>query len=111
MTENSTRYYTNSEIDLLIGEISEAAHDAIEKAAGEAARAAFLESVEREAMSLREAAYQQAEALRWKMEADVSKKETKAAIKTGRKNTIIGAAIGVFSGLALGMGGIMLISK
>ena len=49
------RFYSDSEVNCLIDEISEAAYEAIEKAAGEAARAAFLVSVEREAAALREA--------------------------------------------------------
>jgi len=39
---------------LLIDELTEAALEAIEKAAGEAARAAFLESLERESAVMRE---------------------------------------------------------
>jgi len=48
------RYYSDLEVDLLIDEITEAALEAIEQAAGEAARAAVLSMLEREAAMLRE---------------------------------------------------------
>ena len=89
-------------MDLLISEISEAAHEAIEQAAGEAAKAAFLISVEREAAAYREAAFQQSEALRWRLEAENNLLAIKAAKKKGIKNTVFGVVIGIFSGLAVG---------
>ena len=48
------RFWSDSEVELLIDEISEAAIEAVEKAAGEAAKAAVLTMVEREAEILRE---------------------------------------------------------
>ncbi|MCL2441072.1 MAG: ABC transporter permease [Treponema sp.] len=54
LNEEETRFYTDLEIEILIDEISEAALEAIEQAAGEAARAAVLSMLEREAITLRE---------------------------------------------------------
>ena len=81
-----------------------AALEAIDKAAGEAARAAFLASVEREAMALREAAQQQAEAERWRLEAQNNLLAIREAKRTGAKNTVLGVVIGILGGLALGVG-------
>ena len=102
MTESETRLYSGSEVDLLIGEISVAAYEAIEQAAGEAARAAFLASVEREAAALREAE-------RWRLEAEANLLAIKAAKRKGVKNTILGVAIGILGGLAVGIGGTLII--
>ena len=82
-------------MDILIGEISDAAYVAIEQAASEAARAAFLSSIEREAAALREAQ-------RWKQEADLRFVAISEAKKTGRRNTILAAAIGVAGGFVVG---------
>ena len=109
MTENETKRYSDLEVDLLIGEISEAAYEAIEQAAGEAARAAFLASVEREATALREDSLQQAEAERWRLEAEANLLAMKAAKRNGIKNTILGVAIGILGGLAVGIGGTLII--
>jgi len=98
------RLYSGSEIDLLIDEISEAAYEAIEQAAGEAARAAFLASLEREALLLQARAQQQREAERWRIEAENNLLAIKAAKRTGVKNTVLGVAIGVLGGLAVGVG-------
>ena len=103
-SENEMKLYSDSEIELLIDDISEIALEAIEKAAAEAAKAAALAAVEREAAAMREATRQQAEALRWQA-------ETKLAKKTGRKNTVIGVVIGILGGLALGVGGTILINR
>jgi len=99
------RYYSDSEIDLLIDEIAQAAHEAIEQAAGEAARAAFLQSMEREAAAMREAANQQTEALQWRMEAERQQMEIQAARRAGRKNTMLAASIGILGGLVVGVAG------
>jgi hypothetical protein len=85
--------------------LTDAALEAIEQAAGEAAKAAALAMLEKEAAALREAAYQQAEALRWRMQAEEYIKEIITAKKAGRKNTIIGTLIGIIGGLAFGIGG------
>jgi len=88
----------------LIDEISEAAYEAIEKAAGEAAKAAALASVEREALALREAE-------RWRTAAEINMQEIQTAKKAGRKNSILAAVIGIVGGLALGVSGTLLITK
>ena len=89
------RLYSDSEIDSLIDDLSIAAKEAIEKAAAEAARVAFLESVEREAAAFREAE-------RWRLEADTAK-------KAGRKNVVLAAVIGILGGLAVGVSGVILL--
>jgi hypothetical protein len=96
LNESGTRLYSDLEIDLLIDEISEAALEAIEQAAGEAARAAVLAMLEREASILREMSYQQAEALRWRSEAENSKRK-------GIRNAVITGLVCLTSGLIAGM--------
>ena len=97
-----TKRYSDSEIDLLIDDISNIAIEAIERAAAEAAKAAALASVEREATAMRDAE-------RWRLEADANLLAMKAAKRAGVKNTILGVAIGVLGGLALGIGGTLII--
>jgi len=58
---------------LLIDEVSKAAYEAIEQAAAEAARAAMLASIEREALLLREKAEAMSEVKRWKNEMETVK--------------------------------------
>jgi hypothetical protein len=99
------RLYSDLEINLLIDEISEAALEAIEQAAGEAAKAVVLTVIEREAAAMREAAKQQAEALRWRLEAEASYKEIAKTKRTGIKNAIITGAVCLLGGLAIGAGG------
>ena len=101
MNEGGTRFWSDLEVELLIDEISEAALDAIEQAAGEAARAAVLLMLEREALALREAN-------RWRMETEALSQEITAVKRSGRKNTIIGVLAGIFGGLVLGVGGTIL---
>ena len=102
LSEGGMRFYSDSEIDLLIDDISEIAKKAIERAAAEAARAAALAAVEREAAALREAE-------RWRMQAEFNLREIEAAKKTGRKNTLLAALIGVLGGLAIGVTGTLII--
>ena len=109
LTGSGTRYYTDSEIDLLIDDLSVAALEAIEKAAGEAARAAFLASLEREAAALQEASQQQREAERWRVEANNNLLAIREAKRTGVKNTVLGVVIGILGGLAIGVGGTLII--
>ena len=104
MSENETRYYSDSEIDLLIDDLTVAALEAIEQAAGEAARAAFLSSLDREAAALKETQ-------RWRMEAELQKQALEEAKAAGRKNIWLAALIGIVSGLAVGVTGTLLISK
>jgi hypothetical protein len=80
----------------LIDEISEAAIEAIEQAAGEAAQAATLASLEREA-----AAYREAD--RWRVQADINSTEIKQTKKNGVKNAIIAGLICLISGFVVGM--------
>jgi anti-sigma factor RsiW len=82
-------------VDLLIDDLTVAAVEAIERAAGEAAQAAALASVESEATALREAQ-------RWRLEAETRR-------KAGIKNAIITGAICLFGGLALGISGTLII--
>ena len=104
------RYYNDSEkespteLHSLIEEIREAAHEAIEQAAGEAARAAFLESLEREATALREAQ-------RWRVEARNNLFAIQAAKSNGRKNTFIATFAGLFGGIAVGVAGTMILGS
>jgi hypothetical protein len=93
----------------LIDEISEIAIEAIEQAAAEAARAAALAAIEREAAALREASYQQAEALRWRNQALLNLQGIEAAKRAGRKNTILAALVGTLGGLLVGFTGTLVI--
>jgi hypothetical protein len=54
--ESGTRRYSEYEMDTLIEDLTRAAEESIESAAAEAARAATLASLEREAAAIREAA-------------------------------------------------------
>jgi FKBP-type peptidyl-prolyl cis-trans isomerase len=103
------RLYSDLEVETLINEISEAALEAIEQAAGEAAKAAVLAVIEREAAALHEAAHQQAEAKHWKLEAERQKQMIKETKKAGVKNTVITIAVCFVGGLAVGVGGTLII--
>ena len=109
LKENETRLYSGSEVNELIDEISEVALEAIEQAAGEAAKAAVLSVIEREAAALREAAHQQAEAAQWKTQAEINAMAVKEAKKNGTKNAIIAGLICLLGGLVLGVGGTLII--
>jgi hypothetical protein len=77
-------------MDALIGELTEAAHGAIEQAAAEAARAAALASLERETAAL-------AEARRLG--------EENGGLRKGRvKAMVISGIVCFFGGLAVGAG-------
>ena len=93
--ESGMRQYSESEVDTLIEDLTGAAHEAIEQAAAEAARAAALASLEREAAAMREAQRLQGENSRLKQS------RVKTAVITG--------VICFFGGLAAGAGGIALI--
>ena len=95
LKEKETRLYSDSEVESLIDEISAAALEAIEQAAGEAAKAAILSVIEREAEALREAE-------KWRIQADINALAVEQAKKTGIKNTVIAALIGIFGGFAVG---------
>jgi len=95
LSEKKTRLYSDLEVELLIDEISEAALEAIEQAAGEAAKAAVLSVLEREAEALREAE-------QWRIQADINELAVKEAKKAGIKNTIIGVLLGIVGGFFVG---------
>jgi hypothetical protein len=100
LSENETRLYSDLEIDLLIDEISEAALEAIEQAAGEAARAAVLSLLEREAAAVREAAIQRANVIHWQNEAAANKQaKVKTAIITGVICLLSGFTAGIIIGV------------
>jgi hypothetical protein len=94
-SKNAEHFYTESEVDTLIEDLTGAAHEAIEQAAAEAARAAALASLEREAAAIREAQRLQGENSRLKQS------RVKTAIITG--------VICFFGGLAVGAGGVLII--
>jgi hypothetical protein len=75
--ENGTRRYSELDVDTLIEDLTEAAHEAIEQAAAEAAKAAVLASLERESAAIREAQYLQGENSRLKQS------RVKTAVTTG----------------------------
>jgi hypothetical protein len=89
------RQYSEYEVDTLIEDLTGAAHEAIEQAAAEAARAAALASLDREMAALSEAQRLQGENSRLK------KSRVKVAVVTG--------VICFFGGLALGAGGIAIL--
>jgi transcription elongation GreA/GreB family factor len=94
--KNAEHFYTEYEIDclakldLLIEDLTGAAHEAIEQAAAEAARATALASLERESAAIREAQRLQSENSR---------------LKQGRvKTAVVTGVIGLFGGFAIGVG-------
>ena len=89
-------------MDMLIDDISEAAYEAIEQAAAEAARAAALAALDREAAALREVQ-------RWRTEFEKKEMEIKEVKRSGIKNAIITGAGCLVSGLALGVSGTLII--
>ena len=82
---------------MLIDELTIVALEAIEQAAGEAARAAFLASLEREAEALREAQ-------QWRNEAETIR-------RVGIKNNFIVGAICFIGGLVVGVFGTLAITR
>ena len=102
--ESEIKRYSDYEVDTLIEELTEAALEAIEQAAAEAAKAMALSMLEREAAAMREATLQQAEAIRWRLEAERQIKAVKDAKRVGIKNAIIVGAVCFFGGLVVGIG-------
>jgi hypothetical protein len=90
-------------VDLLIDDLSVIAKEAIEQAGTEAARAAALASIEREAELLREKAAALREMERWKQEAGTAQ-------SNGMKNVFMGVMAGLLGGLAIGISGTVFIS-
>ena len=101
-SEEETRFYSDSELDLLIDELSVIAKEAIEKAAAESAKAATLAALEREAAMIREVTIHQADAQFWKLQAQTNLLGITAAKKAGVKNAIIAGAVCLFGGLIIG---------
>jgi hypothetical protein len=93
--ESGTRQYSEYEVDTLIEDLTGAAHEAIEQAAAEAARAAALASLDREMAAMAEAQRLQSENNRLKQS------RVKTAVVTG--------VVCFFGGLAIGAGGIALL--
>jgi hypothetical protein len=91
--ESGTKQYSEYEMDTLIEDLTGAAHEAIKQA--EAAKAAALVALEREAAAMREAQRLQEENSRLKQS------RVKTAIVTG--------VICFFGGLAAGAGGIAIL--
>jgi hypothetical protein len=89
------KLWSDLEVETLIDEISEAALEAIDQAAAEAARAAALAAIEREAAALREAQ-------QWRIEAENAR-------RNGRKNAFIVGLVFFLGGLAVGVGGTVII--
>jgi hypothetical protein len=94
-SESGTRRYSEYEVDALIEDLTAAAAGAIEQAAGDAAKAAALASLEREAAAVREARRLLGENSRLKQD------KVKTAIVTG--------TVCFFGGLAVGAGSIALL--
>ena len=107
--ESEIKRYSDYEVDTLIEELTEAALEAIEQAAAEAAKVMALSMLEREAAAMREATLQQAEALRWRLEAELQLKAVKEAKRAGIKNAIIAGAVCLFGGLVIGISGTLII--
>ena len=102
--EGETKRYNDYEVNILIEDLTEAALEAIEQTAAEAAKAAALAAIEREAEALQAQAALRREVELWKGEAAAAK-------KNGAKNTFIAALCGILGGLAIGVGGALAISK
>ena len=81
--------YSDYEIDLLIDDLTEAALEAIEQAAGEAAKAAVLSMVEREAEALQAELAMRRDMELWRMEAEAYKQEIVKTKRNGIRNAII----------------------
>jgi hypothetical protein len=104
LSESEMRLWSDLEVDLLIDEISEAALEAIEQAAGEAAKAAVLSMVEREAAMFQEVQH-------WRLEAENLSQEITQARQIARKNTVLGIVFGILGGLAVGVTGTLIIGS
>ena len=89
------RFWSDLEVELMIDEISEAAIEAIEQAAGEAARAMALSMLEREAAMLRELQ-------RWQFEAESYQIKIKQTQRNGWRNMLIAGLSCLAAGFVLG---------
>ena len=111
MNENETRRYSDSDLDLLIDEISAAAYEAIERAAAESAKASTLAGLEREAAILREVTLLQADAQFWRLQAETNLLAISAVKKAGIKNAVIAGAVCLIGGLIFGVGGTLILGR
>ena len=96
MNESETRLYTDLEIDLLIDELSEIALEVIEKAVGEAAKAAVLSMLDREAALLRE------NQRLWN-EAEIQAQRNDQLRRSGIKNAVIAGLASFVGGFVVGL--------
>ena len=96
LSEGVMNYYSDSEIDWLINEISSIVIESIDQAAAEAARATALASIEREAATLREAE-------RWRREAEANLQTIRQIRRVGLKNALITGLACFAGGLVLGL--------
>jgi hypothetical protein len=93
--KNAEHFYTESEVDTLIEDLTGAAHEAIEQAAAEAAKAATLASLNREMAAIAEAQHL------YRENSQLKKSRIKTAVITG--------VICFFGGLAVGAGSIAIL--
>jgi hypothetical protein len=93
--ESEMKRYSDLEIDLLIEDLTTAAGEAIEKAAAEAAKAATMASLDREAAVL----------------AEITKlrNELQIAREKGLRNIVISGTVFFIGGLAVGVGGVLIL--
>jgi predicted NodU family carbamoyl transferase len=87
--KSGKNFYSVEEVETLIDEFTQSAKEEIERAAAEAAKAAALASIEREAAAI-------AEARKWKGEYQEAKTD-------GIKNTLLAGALCLVGGVALGV--------
>jgi predicted transcriptional regulator len=96
LTENETRQWSELEVNALIDDLTQAAHEAIEQAAGEAAKAAAIAALENQAKALAEIARLQKE------KSETRKNNIKNLIITGLScfvaGTLFGGGIIYFTG-------------
>ena len=109
LNARGTRLYSDSEVITLIDEISAAAYEAIERAAAEAAKAAALAGLEREALLLHELSALKADGQFWRLQAETNLLAISAAKKEGVKNAVIAGAVCLLGGLIFGVGGTLII--
>jgi hypothetical protein len=89
LTVSGTRLWSESEVVELIGALTDAAHEAVETAAGEAAKAAAIASLQSQAAALSEAA-------RWEREyKNLKSNSVKTAWTVGAVSFSVGAFVGV----------------
>jgi hypothetical protein len=89
-SKNAEHFYSEYEVDVLIEDLTMAAVEAIEQAAGEAAKAAALASLEREAAAVREAQRLQ--------------RENRQLQQSRVKTAMVAGVACFFGGLAIGAG-------